>query len=455
MFHIIPRSLFVKLGWTTLSYGIVQALRLVSNVVLSRLLAPPLFGIMLIVNTVRIGVELLSDVGIGQNVVRNPRGEEPVFYDTAWTVQAIRGLVLGTGFFLGSGAIARFFEKPELAQVLPIAALFFIFTGLDSTGRFLAQKRLNVGRSSIVEVFSAAASLVIYVILALITPTIWALILGTVFAGALTLILSFTLTPGIRHRFVIDRPSLREMLLFGRWVFVSSIVYFAAMNFDRLYFAKQITLTQLGIFGIARTLADTINQLVSRCSAMILFPLVSAMRGSGAEIRAKLIRGRRLLLIGAAVGLGLFTALSDVIVNLLYDPRYTQAGVMLPLLTVGVWFALLAGVNDTIVVGMGHPKLAAMGNVAKLLTFIVGVPLALGWRGLDAALIMLSAGEFVRYLVLWLMARREGVGFARDDLALTLLFVAATVGFRMLLAGFGLTTSLGGLFAAVPALFNR
>ena len=98
---IIPkRTAIVKLGWTTVSYGIVQVIRLLSNVILARLLAPPLFGLMLIVNTIRTGVELLSDVGINQNIVSHKEGASPDFVDTAWTLQMLRGLFLGAVFLL-------------------------------------------------------------------------------------------------------------------------------------------------------------------------------------------------------------------------------------------------------------------------------------------------------------------------------------------------------------------
>ena len=91
MFLGVPKSIVVRLGWMTVSYGAVQLLRLVNNVILARLLAPPIFGLMAVVNAIRVGVELLSDVGIMQNIISNPRGEDPRFYDTAWTLQAYQG----------------------------------------------------------------------------------------------------------------------------------------------------------------------------------------------------------------------------------------------------------------------------------------------------------------------------------------------------------------------------
>src|SRR5207245_2219065 len=68
MFLGVPKSMVVRLGWVTFSYGTVLFLRLLNNVILARILAPPILGLMAIVNAIRTGVELLSDVGIMQNI---------------------------------------------------------------------------------------------------------------------------------------------------------------------------------------------------------------------------------------------------------------------------------------------------------------------------------------------------------------------------------------------------
>ena len=453
MLRIFPKSLLINFGLTTVSYGVVQVLRLVNNVILARLLLPQLFGLMLIVNTLRTGVELLSDVGVSQNIVRSPRGDTPAFYDTAWTLQVLRGLVLGALCFFSSGVAARFFENPQLATILPVVALFFIVTGFDSTGRALLYKRAQIGRLSAIEVILALAGLLIHVVLALITPTIWALILGSLFVSVVTLVSSFLCVPGLRHRFRLDRDVVVEMFQFGRWIFISSIIYFAAMNFDRLYLAREIPLALLGVFGIARSLSDTISSFVNRIGTVILFPLVAQMEGSGNDVRLKLVKGRRVVLLGAALGLAVFTSLSDVIVRVLYDARYAQATEILPVLALGVWFVIIAGINDSILVGIGQPRPVAAANAMKLACYVVGVPIALGQFGFNAAIMVFSAGEFVRYVTLWLLGRRAGIGFVRDDFVATILFVVGVVVFREGLAFVGLTSGMAGLFPTIAALF--
>jgi O-antigen/teichoic acid export membrane protein len=396
-------------------------------VILARLLAPQIFGLMAVVNAIRTGVELLSDVGILQNIVSNPKGNEPTFYNTAWTLQALRGMLLAALCLLLAVPVARFFAYPELATILPVASLFFIFNGFDSTARALVQKQLQVARVSLFEIGITAAALVTQVALALITPTVWALVLGSVISGGATLVASYLFIPGMRHRVMIDPESARQLLKFGRWVFLSSIVYFFAMNFDRLYFAKQISLSQLGVYGIARSLADIISLFVMRASSFVLYPTVAAAGLPPIELRQRLLRGRRTLLGVAAIGLGVFLALSPLIVSLLYDPRYSQAGVILPLLCVGVWFGILTSTNDSILMGLSRPAYPALSNTAKLATYLIGVPLAFYFHGFIAAVAVISFGELVKYVALWILSHKEHLHFGRDDLVLTLIFAGTTV----------------------------
>jgi O-antigen/teichoic acid export membrane protein len=241
---------------------------------------------------------------------------------------------------------------------------------------------------------------------------------------------------------------------FGKWVFFSSIVYFFAMNFDRLYFAKQITLTELGIYGIARSLADMVTLFVQRCAGLVLYPTVAAAGLAPRELRVRILHGRRTLLLAAAIGMGFFFALSSEVVHLLYDSRYQQAADVLPILCVGVWFQILTATNDAILLGLSKPAYPAISNAAKLLTYIIGVPLAFYFYGFTAAVVVISTGEIVKYVVLWLLSHKQHLHFGRDDLGLTLAFTVTAIAMRELLfvLGWGPRIDLSSLPPLLKAL---
>lgn len=442
MFLGVPISIVKRLGWTTAGYGVIQFLRFVNNVILAHILAPPIFGLMAVVNAIRTGVELLSDVGITQNIVSNPAGDSPDFYDTAWTLQVLRGLALGLVCIVSAVPVAGFFHYPQLKQILPVASLFFVFTGFDSTTRGLIQKQLMVRRSNAIQITSTVVAVVAQIALALITRTVWALVLGGVIAGATTLVLSFLFIPGTRHRFIIDRAVAKQLMKFGKWVFFSSIIYFFAMNFDRLYFAKQISLSQLGVYGIARSLADMVTLFVQNCTNFVLYPTVAAAGLAPVDLRQRILKGRRTLLLAAAIGMGMFFALSGPIVGLLYDARYREAAVILPILCVGVWFNILTATNDAILLGLSRPAYPALSNAAKLATYVIAAPLAFHFYGFTAAVFVISAGEIVKYAALWILSHKEHLHFGRDDLVLTLAFTGTGIAITELMHFVGLTAVL-------------
>ncbi|NJK43652.1 MAG: oligosaccharide flippase family protein, partial [Pleurocapsa sp. SU_196_0] len=75
-------------------YAAVQILRLASSLIMTRLLAPELFGMMAVTISITIVVSLLSDVGIRQAVVQSTRGDSPEMLRTAFTIQVVRGVVI-------------------------------------------------------------------------------------------------------------------------------------------------------------------------------------------------------------------------------------------------------------------------------------------------------------------------------------------------------------------------
>src|SRR2546430_654555 len=79
-------------SWTLVGYGTALVLRLLGNLIISRLLAPEVFGVMAVCNAVHIIIVLVGDIGLRPAVIRSQNGHDPTFLNTAWTVQILRGI---------------------------------------------------------------------------------------------------------------------------------------------------------------------------------------------------------------------------------------------------------------------------------------------------------------------------------------------------------------------------
>lgn len=432
--------------WTIGAYGLSQVLRLATNVFLARLLAPELFGIMTIVNSLRMGIELLSDVGIGQNIVYHNNANDPDFYNTAWSLQAIRSVLLWLVTVAVAVPVAHFYQTPVLAYVVPIAAFAMVLSGFTSVSRPLLQKRLQIGRLNAFEMIVSVVTSAAFVLFAFLSPSIWALVFGGLFGSAVTMVGSYFLLPDIKQKFYLSQRYTWEILHFGKWIFVSSIVYFLSTNFDRLYLAKVIPLEVLGVYGIARSLSELLGQVVMRLGNYVLFPFIAShsqmprsdLRGQLASIRVK-------FLLVAAIGFSLFVAAADFPIRILYDERYQAANWMLPILVMGSWFSILAVINESTLLGLGKPSYGAISNGLKFAFLLIGLPLGVQTHGVFGGVMIVSLCDLWRYAPIYVGQKREHFAFGMQDLVLTLVMFLMIGFWEWLRWVFGFGTSFDSL----------
>ena len=442
--------------WAVGAFGSSQAIRLGTNVVLARLLAPELFGIMLIVNSLRVGIELLSDVGIFQNIVHNKNANDPEFYNTAWTVGVIRAVVLWLLALIFAVPVAQFYHSPILGYVLPIATFGpFVLAGLSSISLALLQKRLQIAKLNIFNTTVSFVSSAVYVLSAYLSPTIWALVFGGLFQSVATMIGSYFLLPDVKQKFYLSRRFVWNILHFGKWIFVSSIVYFLSTNFDRLYLGKVVPLEILGVYGIARTFSELISGMVLNLGHTVLFPFITAHSDvPRADFRAQVTPMRRKFLLLAALGISFLVATGDLVIKVLYDERYQAAGWMLPVLTIGSWFSILANLNELTLLGLGKPSFNAMANCLKFAFILVGLPLSVNIYGLLGGIFVVAISDLCRYIPVFIGQRRERFSFGRQDLlfTLTVFFLVGVWEWLRWALGFG--TSIDSLPISVGLIFS-
>ena len=436
-----------EVGWVAVPFAVQQAVRLAANIILTRLLAPEVFGIMLLINSLRTGTELLSDIGIGQSVVRSPNGDSRDFLDVAWTLQMLRGLLLTLFVLMAAVPVATFYGRMDLAPLILAMSPVFLITGLQSAGLFTAQRHMQLQRRAVYEVANTVIGSLIGIGLALMIKSAWALVIALVIGTCVTTLLSFVVFEGRLPRFRWERAHVREIISFGKWIFLSTAVYFAATSFDRFYFVAAVPIAMAGIYGVARTFSDMLAALAQRAGALLVFPRAAAMQGRQEEMAIHLRQTRRKTLALVALVLGAVVAGSDQFILIAYDERYHAAAFMIPVLIVGVWFNILSTFADSMLMGAGRPAFGAWANLAKFAVMLLGLPVALARGSLLDALVVLVLAEAARWLALLFPSRREGFAKATDDCLLTVLMAVSALAAKYVLGMLGLAPTLAEWWA--------
>lgn len=343
---------------TIANFGIQNGLRLGGNLILTRILFPEAFGAMALLNVVLAGLNMFSDLGIRASIVQHSRGAEPLFLDTAWTIQIIRGFVLWGITCAIAGPLSSFYEAPILADLLPVAGLTLVFQGLNSTAIASASRNLTLGRLSFIEVGSSTIGLVAVIFLAISWGNVWALAIGSLVSPFFTMVLSHFAIPGHNNRFRFERESAYELIRFGKYLLLSTLAGFLILQLDKAVIAKSFSLVDLSMYHIAFMFASIPIVVLKKLNDMILFPLYSRLPPNQSRENFCNIAKARIRMNGfSMLLLGLLSIFGDHFIQLIYDPRYESAGILV------VWLAI--GLLPTIVTANYGSMMLAAGDSGK------------------------------------------------------------------------------------------
>ncbi len=427
--------------WTVLGYASLLILRFGFNLLLTRLVAPKVFGVMAIINLLIQSLHMFSDLGISQCVTRHDRGDDPHFLNTAWTVQVFRGVGLWLVSVALAAPAAAFYREPALVWLIPIAAAAAVMDGLQSTAIFTLNRRLSRGRLVLLELVPYVAVMVtaVAVIAALAhqhpggnveNEQVMILVCANVAMFAIRAAASYRLIRGRRHQFRLEPSAARELLHFGGWIFVSTACGFLATQADQLVIGRVEFLDTLGVYRVASQLAALPAQFVTALCAQLVFPLYSRLfrEDSGSGIAGI---HRTLGMVSAWLVSGLIVA-GPTFVQCFYRPEYQNAAQYVQFLAAAAWFTMLQSTGEAVLLAHGKARWMALGQVLKLI--VVGPLMYCGyhWHGLIGLVVGYGIAEVVRYLTIAAAVRSLGQPLAVDDLWLTLSIAAVATGITWL-----------------------
>lgn len=393
----IRKLVLTAASWSMMGYIAGQILRIAGNLVLTRILAPDLFGIAAVATMTSVFVALLSDIGLHPAVIQNPRGEDQRFLDTAWVIQIVRGWV---GWFasiliaLGIGSLATHgwvpaqsvYATPDLPYIIIGASFAFVIGGFQSTKYISSYRSLGLSMIAKIDLTSQALGLVVAIILSWLTQSVWALVISNLISSLISVILSHRWIAGTQNRFRINKKDAFEILTFGRWIMVSSFFTIFSANGDRILLGNWASSTTFGLYGLALNLVSMIDGVGARLYGSVGTPLLSKLaRENPAGLRRSYFKLRLpfdLFLIGSA---GFLLACGQTIIDLLYDHRYASAGPMLQTLSFALFMARF-NIMTPVYIAIGQPRYFGILNIARAVLLFTLVPLAYLIFGFNGAL---------------------------------------------------------------------
>ncbi len=399
-------------AFTLGGFGIAQILRLISNLILTRLLVPEAFGLMAVAVSINIWAIMLTDIGIGTNIIRSRNSEDPEFLRTAWTIQILRNSIIWaiivlaalSIYFLAKGQVFRpesVFSTPMLPFVMGAISAQLLITGFSSINQFVAQRRLSMGRVVSLEIATQLFTMFVTIGFALMGFGVWALVIGMLSGAVVSTTTSHFIFPGPRMRLHFKMAYASEIFHFGKWLIIASFFGFLVNRGDQILFGGLMDSNQFGQYAVAAIWLVAGATVMETINTRIFFPAFSEILRDRPKDITQAYRKARLLIDVVACGLG-FGAFffSEWVFSFIYPESYSGVGYYLKLLSPFLLMAPFKLINTVILASGNSRNFTAITVLAGSAVLFV-TPAVFHFFGEKAAVVSFAVIEMVALPIIW------------------------------------------------------
>lgn len=366
----VRAKLVLGASWLAIARFASNMFSLASILVLARILAPADFGLVAIATTIMAITSAVTELALAQALIYQNDITDKHF-DTAWTLNTVRGLLVGAAFIIAGFPVSIIFDDARLITIMMMLGLSLSINGLSSPRMVVFARRLSFSQEVRLLFLSRLIGFCAAMFVAYAYQSYWAIVANILVTQTTSTIFSYVIAP-YKPRFGLTHA--KSIWSFSIWMTLSSTVSTINWKLDNLLVGGFLGQAALGYYTIGDRLAQMPTQELTSPIANAMFPALSRMR----DERIRVIQGYRriqtlltAIALPAAIG---FAILSDLIVLIAVGEKW------LPAVQVVQILAIVFGLQS--LSSSVNPLARAHGKTRELfwrdiLIFFVRVPIVL------------------------------------------------------------------------------
>jgi lipopolysaccharide exporter len=423
-------------GWAIGWRISTRVLGLLSTVILVRLLTQTDFGVVALATGFSQGVLALSALGIDEAVIRLRVATREI-YDTAFTINLIRGLATALVVAACAWPVAAFFNDPRLVPVLLALAACSLITSFENIGTIEFRRDFVFDKEFRLLMLPRLSAIAVTIGAALAWRNHWALIAGIATGQILETGMGYVMHP---YRPRISLSAWRQLAGFSFWSWAMSFAIMIRDRVDGFVIGRSLGVAQVGVYSAGAEIALLPTYELAAPLSRVCFPGFAAAMHQETEIASTYSRIlATVTLVVLPIGTGVSLVAVPVVV-LTLGPTWLAAADVVRIL--GFSGAILAPglVTATLLSAHGLLRSGFFITITSMVVRAISAIVFVNWFGLIGAAMahaLTIAVENAAYMIV--AFRRFNIRTA-DTLRLVWRGILATVAMAAAL-------TLGGLGA--------
>jgi PST family polysaccharide transporter len=427
----------VRGGTVTVFAQIVKfSFRILSTVILARLLTPQDFGLVAMVTAITLFAEMFKDMGLSMATVQKKKIDNEEISTLFWINQIFSvSIFLLTVCF--SPLIAWYYEEPKLVWVTIGISFGFIFGGLTVQHQALLRRQMQFFALAIIEIIALLLGIIVGVVLSFNGFEYWSLVWMHLSTSLAIAIGTWIMCPWY-PAWIMRINKVRSMLAFGGNLTGFNIINYFARNIDNVLIGRFFGAQQLGFYSKAYSLLLLPLKQINAPITAVAIPALSRLADSPVRYRRTYLRILEKITILTMPGMVFLIINSDWLVSILLGPQWNETSLIFSILGFVALIQPIANTTGWLFITQnrtGHMvQWGFIGGTLSILAIILGLP----WGTIGVAASYSISGIFQFPLLIWFVCKEgpiRSVDFYRTltpALCASLLVAVLLVIFRKL-----------------------
>lgn len=355
--------------WLAVSQIFKPGLEFIVGIILARNLAPEYFGIVAI-GSVFFGVAyIISNLGISNFLVqRNEINNELV--KNCQSILLITAILLtGLGLYF-SKYIGKYFEEPLSGTVYILFNINFVLSAFSTIPNAILSRNMLFKKISIVEIICTIAYSMLAILLVYLGYGIWSLVFPSILSSIVSLILLSFYAKYI-PRFGLNTVIFREIIKFGSFITLSSLINYLARNIDYFLIGKFLGVHGLGIYKKSYDLIVLPKEKISDSIGRVYFSAINKIKNDTQWASSSWLKlNSTILYLILPVLLGL-SSISYELVTIVYGENWIESVIPIRIMSIGGIFYCMIVPNNLIMIAFGKLKLYLVFQIIYLTLSII------------------------------------------------------------------------------------
>lgn len=355
--------------WVTVGIFIQKIFGILSFLTIARLLDPSHYGVMAVVGIIINLLDIFLSPSFGQALIQK-KEVDPKILNQVWSLSVYRGIILSIIIFLVAPYIQQFFNIPGLTDVLRFATSFILIQGFGNVGLTYIFRDLAFEKILLRDVVGMFIQFIVTLTWALISPSVWALAVGSFAMYLSTCIITFFISD-YRPKFVFSFSQIKKLIGYSKWVIGQNVINYFSSIVDTLLIARVLDATKVGLYTKSKDIAIIPSSYLYQITYKVGLSAYAKIQNSMDIVRDSFIKTLDFALIISLIFTLVILGYGYEYIEVFLGAKWVSIFDILKLLSIGMIFRSVYFTSFPVFDGIGKPKLKFLSLMVQLLSALI------------------------------------------------------------------------------------